>query len=140
MPRVKRGVTAHARHKKTLDLAKGYLLAAQRKLPGVERIIIGSPTAQPMQRVFGLFCQEAGLAPPERAGDVPPLAQGVDEHADQARPRAPVRVTVPVGLEETDGDRAEDQRRADPADDGLPPELEGWRTASASPAAVREHV
>ena len=24
MPRVKRGVTAHARHKKILDLAKGY--------------------------------------------------------------------------------------------------------------------
>ena len=24
MPRVKRGVTAHARHKKVLDLAKGY--------------------------------------------------------------------------------------------------------------------
>jgi nucleoside-diphosphate-sugar epimerase len=46
------------------DLAKGYLLAAQRKLPGVERIIIGSPAAQPMHRVFGLFCQEAGLAPP----------------------------------------------------------------------------
>jgi nucleoside-diphosphate-sugar epimerase len=46
------------------DLAKGYLLAAQQKPPGVERFIIGSPAAQPMHRVFGLFCQEAGLAPP----------------------------------------------------------------------------
>jgi nucleoside-diphosphate-sugar epimerase len=46
------------------DLAQAYVLAAQRKVRGVERIIIGSPTAQPMHRVFGLFCQEAGLAPP----------------------------------------------------------------------------
>ena len=29
MPRVKRGVTAHARHKKVLDLAKGYADAAK---------------------------------------------------------------------------------------------------------------
>ena len=46
------------------DLATGYLLAAQRKLPGVERFIIGNPATQPMHRVFGLFCQEAGLTTP----------------------------------------------------------------------------
>jgi 2-alkyl-3-oxoalkanoate reductase len=46
------------------DLAKAFLLAAQRKLPGVHRIIVGSPAAGPMHRVFALFCQEAGLRPP----------------------------------------------------------------------------
>jgi nucleoside-diphosphate-sugar epimerase len=46
------------------DLAQAYVLAAQRKLPGIERIIVGSPASQPMHRVFGLFCREAGLPPP----------------------------------------------------------------------------
>jgi len=46
------------------DLARAYLLACQRKLPGVERIIIGNPTAVPMHTIFRLFCQEAGLPPP----------------------------------------------------------------------------
>jgi nucleoside-diphosphate-sugar epimerase len=46
------------------DLAKAYLLACQRKLPGVERFIIGNRAAEPMHRIFGLFCREAGLTPP----------------------------------------------------------------------------
>jgi nucleoside-diphosphate-sugar epimerase len=46
------------------DLAQAYVLAAQKKLPGIERIIVGNPEPQPMHRVFGLFCREAGLPPP----------------------------------------------------------------------------
>jgi ribosomal protein L20 len=34
MPRVKRGVTAHARHKKVLDQAKGYYGARSKVYPG----------------------------------------------------------------------------------------------------------
>jgi nucleoside-diphosphate-sugar epimerase len=48
------------------DLAKAYLLALQRKPAGVERIIVGNATAEPMHRVFDLFCTEAGLQPPRR--------------------------------------------------------------------------
>jgi len=33
MPRVKRGVTAHARHKKVLKAAKGYYGARSQSLP-----------------------------------------------------------------------------------------------------------
>ncbi len=46
------------------DLARAYLLALQRRLPGVQRIIVGPPHAEPMHRIFSLFCQEAGLQPP----------------------------------------------------------------------------
>ena len=77
------------------DLAKGYLLAAQRKLPGVERIIIGSPTAQPMQRVFGLFCQEAGLAPPRclPKWSLYPIAFGLELGHTLAHTRRPPLLT-----------------------------------------------
>jgi len=46
------------------DLAKAYLLASQKRLPGVERFIIGAETAEPMHQVFGQFCREAGLPTP----------------------------------------------------------------------------
>lgn len=46
------------------DLAKAYLLASQRRLPGVERIIVGNPRPEPMHQVFGLFCEQSGLARP----------------------------------------------------------------------------
>ena len=45
------------------DLAQAYVLATQKKLAGIERIIVGSAESQPMHRVFGLFCRQAGLAP-----------------------------------------------------------------------------
>ena len=46
------------------DLARAYLLALERQLPGIERIIVGNAAPEPMHRIFGLFCQEAGLRPP----------------------------------------------------------------------------
>ena len=46
------------------DLARAYLLAWQKKLPGVERMIIGNPQPEPMHRIFSLFCLKAGLKPP----------------------------------------------------------------------------
>ena len=77
------------------DLAKGYLLAAQQRLPGVERIIIGSPAAQPMHRVFGLFCQEAGLAPPRYLPKwmIYPIAFGLELGHSLAHTRRPPLLT-----------------------------------------------
>jgi nucleoside-diphosphate-sugar epimerase len=46
------------------DLAKAFLLACQKKLPGIERLIVGNIQAQPMCQIFNLFCLEAGLKPP----------------------------------------------------------------------------
>jgi len=46
------------------DLAKAYLLAVQQRLTGIERIIVGSPNAEPMHRIYGVFCRETGLQPP----------------------------------------------------------------------------
>jgi nucleoside-diphosphate-sugar epimerase len=46
------------------DLAKAYVLALQKKLPGVERIIVGNPLPESMYKIFALFCTEAGLQPP----------------------------------------------------------------------------
>jgi nucleoside-diphosphate-sugar epimerase len=46
------------------DLARAYVLAWQKKIPGVERIIVGNPQPEPMHRIFSLFCTEAGLRPP----------------------------------------------------------------------------
>jgi nucleoside-diphosphate-sugar epimerase len=48
------------------DLANAYVLAARKKLAGIERMIIGDPSPVPMRRVFDLFCEEAGLRPPHR--------------------------------------------------------------------------
>jgi nucleoside-diphosphate-sugar epimerase len=46
------------------DLAQAYALAARKRLPGIERIIIGNPRPESMHRIFHLFCAEAGLEPP----------------------------------------------------------------------------
>jgi nucleoside-diphosphate-sugar epimerase len=46
------------------DLAKAYLLALEKKLKGVERILVGNPSPEPMYKIFSLFCTEAGLRPP----------------------------------------------------------------------------
>ena len=43
------------------DLAKAYLLACRKKPPGINRFIVGNPTAEPMHKIFKLFCREAGL-------------------------------------------------------------------------------
>ncbi len=77
------------------DLAKGYLLAAQRKLPGVERLILGSPTAEPMQLVFGRFCQEAGLQPPRflPKWSLYPIAFGLELGSTLAHCRRPPPLT-----------------------------------------------
>ena len=40
MPRVKRGVTAHARHKKVLKLAKGYYGARSRSYKTAKQAVI----------------------------------------------------------------------------------------------------
>lgn len=48
------------------DLAKAYVLAVARKLPGVERIIVADPNPHPMHRIFDLFCETAGLKSPRR--------------------------------------------------------------------------
>ncbi len=46
------------------DLAHAYVLAVRKKLPGVERILLGNPGPDPMHKIFQLFCTEAGLEPP----------------------------------------------------------------------------
>jgi len=46
------------------DLASAYVLAVRRRLPGVERMIIGNPAPVSMYQLFGLFCSEAGFGIP----------------------------------------------------------------------------
>jgi nucleoside-diphosphate-sugar epimerase len=46
------------------DLARAYVLALHKRLPGVERIIIGNPAPAPLHRIFEVFCQEAGVPMP----------------------------------------------------------------------------
>jgi nucleoside-diphosphate-sugar epimerase len=46
------------------DLARAYVMAVQKRLRGVERIIVGNPHPDPMHKIFHLFCVEAGLEPP----------------------------------------------------------------------------
>lgn len=46
------------------DLARAYVLATQKRLPGVERIIVGNAHPEPMRRILALFCQEAGVPAP----------------------------------------------------------------------------
>lgn len=46
------------------DLARAFVLAAKKRLPGVERIIIGNACPDSMHRLFQMFCIEAGLPPP----------------------------------------------------------------------------
>jgi nucleoside-diphosphate-sugar epimerase len=58
------------------DLARAYLLAYKKKLPGVNSFIIGNSQPEYMDRVFSLFCQEAGYKKPKNMpkGMVYPLA------------------------------------------------------------------
>ena len=59
----------------------------------------------------------ARLPPREHLRDLPPLAEHVDQDAHQARPREVERVLILRRQPEADGDRREDQRRAEPADE-----------------------
>lgn len=47
------------------DLARAYLLAYQKKLPGVNCFIIGNDQTEYMEKVFSLFCREAGINKPK---------------------------------------------------------------------------
>lgn len=47
------------------DLAEAYLQAYQKKLQGINRIIIGNPAAQKLNDIYALFCKSAGLKPPK---------------------------------------------------------------------------
>jgi 2-alkyl-3-oxoalkanoate reductase len=77
------------------DLAKAFLLAAERKLPGVHRIIVGNPSVEPMHRVFTIFCQEAGLRPPRLLPKWAsyPLAFGLELASTAVRSRQPPLLT-----------------------------------------------
>jgi nucleoside-diphosphate-sugar epimerase len=46
------------------DLARAYVLAWEKRIKGIERILIGNPQPESMHRIFSLFCTEAGLKPP----------------------------------------------------------------------------
>lgn len=46
------------------DLAEAFLLAYRQKLSGVNRIIIGNPSAVALNEVYTLFCRAAELKPP----------------------------------------------------------------------------
>lgn len=77
------------------DLAKAYLLAWAKPPPGIERFIIGNPTAEPMHRIFALFCREAGLEPPRRLPKwvLYPLALAAEVGATLTRRREPPLLT-----------------------------------------------
>lgn len=47
------------------DLARAYYLAFQKKLPGVESIIIGCKEAEKMEKIYTLFSEKAGLRKPK---------------------------------------------------------------------------
>jgi nucleoside-diphosphate-sugar epimerase len=46
------------------DLARAYVLALEKRLKGVERILVGNPEPEPMHRIYSLFCIAAGVKPP----------------------------------------------------------------------------
>jgi len=46
------------------DLARAYYLAVTGNLQGIHRIILGNPSADKMAKIYGLFCEEAGLKKP----------------------------------------------------------------------------
>jgi len=77
------------------DLAQAYRLACERALPGVERLLIGSPTAEPMHRIFELFCRAAGLEPPRLLPkwSVYPLGVGLELLHTLARSSRPPPLT-----------------------------------------------
>lgn len=46
------------------DLARAYLLAFQKRLPGINSIIIGNQKAELMDKIYQLFCKEAEIRKP----------------------------------------------------------------------------
>jgi len=46
------------------DLARAYWLALTSHLEGVQRIVLGNPSTEKMNRIYQLFCKEAGLRKP----------------------------------------------------------------------------
>lgn len=52
------------------DLAQAYWVAFQKRLLGIHSIIIGNQKAESMDRLYRLFCQEAGIKKP---GNLPKL-------------------------------------------------------------------
>lgn len=46
------------------DLARAYFLAYEKKLKGINSIIIGNREAEKMERIYTLFCREAGIKKP----------------------------------------------------------------------------
>ena len=58
----------------------------------------------------------AGLPPREEVRDLAPLAERVEEHADEARPGKVGRVLLPGRIPEADRDGDENQRRPEPSD------------------------
>ncbi len=46
------------------DLARAYVLAYTKQLTGVNCILVGNEQAESMDRIYGLFCSEAGLKKP----------------------------------------------------------------------------
>jgi nucleoside-diphosphate-sugar epimerase len=47
------------------DLSEAYLTAFRKKLTGINRIIIGNPTADKLNEIHSLFCESAKLKPPK---------------------------------------------------------------------------
>jgi nucleoside-diphosphate-sugar epimerase len=47
------------------DLAKAYYLAYEKKLRGINRIIVGNPEPERMHLIHSMFCRTAGLKPPK---------------------------------------------------------------------------
>ncbi|MHB8126013.1 MAG: NAD-dependent epimerase/dehydratase family protein [Desulfitobacteriaceae bacterium] len=50
------------------DLARAYFLAYTKQLAGLNCILVGNEQAESMDRIYGLFCSEAGLKKP---GNIP---------------------------------------------------------------------
>lgn len=46
------------------DLVRAYYLSYLKKLPGVHRIIVGNSEIEHMDRIFGMFCEKAGVRKP----------------------------------------------------------------------------
>lgn len=46
------------------DLARAYFLAYKKQLAGLNCILVGNEQAESMDRIYGLFCSEAGLKKP----------------------------------------------------------------------------
>ena len=59
---------------------------------------------------------EARRPPGEQPGHLAPLAERVQQDADQAAPRQPARVRLPLRLDEEDGDRGQHEHGPQPPD------------------------